>query len=602
MTEPERPPDLKDWPEESASRISGNLTSEQQLSSGQNMSSTISIDNRYRVDAQIGSGGMGAVYRAQHLLLNRAMAVKIIHAQAMNSPKAIMRFQQEAKAASALSHDNIASVKEFGLTSEGLPFLSMDYVEGSSLAEILKDGPLAPARAINIFAQVCAGMAHAHKRGVLHRDLKPANILITEEDNRKDVVKIVDFGIAKILPGGDEDSVKLTQTGELFGTPCYMSPEQWHAEEVDARTDVYSLGCVMYEAIAGKPPFVGPSVAAVINGHVNEVPEPFSTQAKNDRRQFEGLENVILRCLEKDPNLRYQTMEDVEAALKLVQEGGKPSRGVSYSSRRNKKLVRLAVASAILLPVVACSFAVLTVVKRIVFAPIWLRTLGDGETQMRISAWEPAEALIRRAADEAEEGKASNADRRTIYYQLGQDYLNMKQYDRAGAAFEKALQFSDANSDPLPTANTLEELALCLRAIHFTNGAQEQSEAALHDYHRALDLAKQALKLKEAGAGVDHPYVSYSLDILAAIDHTLGDFANAEAAYRRAIKIDEASPGTRPRAEKHWESLSNCFQAQGKKSEAIEALGHALTMSKDIYGADSQKARRLEARLNSMSQ
>ena len=588
-------------------RVEESLPGLEENSFGANNLSLVSIDDRYQIEAQIGAGGMGAVYKAKHLLLNRSMAIKVLNPQAVASPKAITRFQQEAKAATALNHEHIASVKEFGVTKEGLPFLAMDYIKGSSLADVFKGGPLDAGRTIDIFMQLCEGMAHAHKRGILHRDLKPANILLAQEENRTDFVKIVDFGIAKILPQSDEESVKLTQTGELFGTPLYMSPEQWDGGAVDARTDVYAMGCVMYEAATGKPPFDGASVASIIYSQLREAPKPFAIRSQDSKKMVQkkmlvGLENVTLRCLEKDPNLRYQSMEEVYEALKLVRDGGTAKAGASQSTRRRRNLFRFVVVSFISILIFIPCYFIFPAMKNILFPSIWSKTLAEARTQMGISAWETAEAQLMRALKQAEDGHASASDLHTIWYEFGQVYINTQQYANAVKAFENSLHYCDGSIDPLDKANTLEELAMCLRAQHIHLNGQDNSESAKDDYKKSLKYALESLKLKETNAGPDHPYVSYTLDILAPTYLSLGDAANAEAAWRRAIKIDEGSAETRPRAEKHWEALAQGFIAQGKKDEAADCLRHALDMSKDIYGANSEKAKRLEGKLKTLSE
>jgi serine/threonine protein kinase len=568
--------------------------------SAQGTLTTISIDDRYRVEEQIGVGGMGVVYKAQHLLLNRPMAVKVLNPEAVNSPKAITRFQQEAKAATALNHEHIASVKEFGITKDGMPYLAMDYVNGPSLADVLKHGPLDANRATNIFMQACEGMAHAHKRGILHRDLKPANILLAEEKDTTDFVKIVDFGIAKILPAVDQESIKLTQTGELFGTPQYMSPEQWNGSSADARTDIYSIGSVMYESLTGKPPFAGETIVSVIYSQLHETPKPFSKGIIGNKNMARGLENVVLRCLEKDPKLRFQTMEEVHDALKLVQLGGKPRPSNSQSTQRRSRLLLFAIASGILLPLILFSVIIFPSVKSYLYPPPWVNTLAEARQQMSISAWEPAEALLKRAIKQAEDGHASDIDKHAIYYQMGQDYLDSRRYSQAAAAFENAVKFS--NPDPLETANTLEELAWSIRESHYHNGAQDQSKSAVEDYKRALELAKEALRLKETHAGINHPYVTYTLEKLGVIYQTLGNFDQAEAAFLRAIKIDESSTETIPRAERHWEQLAQCYKVQGKLDDARKCLQHAIEISKEIYGTDSEKVQGIESKLKSMTQ
>jgi serine/threonine protein kinase/tetratricopeptide (TPR) repeat protein len=274
------------------------------------------IGEKYEVLETIGGGGMGMIYKAKHILMKRIVAIKMMHPQYVSSASNLKRFQQEAQAASALSHPNILAVFDFGLTPAGAPYLVMDFLEGTNLAEVLDEVGLLPAsRATNIFAQACAGLAHAHSKGVIHRDLKPGNIMLVEFDQRKDFVKIVDFGIAKVLPTGDEsESNHLTQTGEVFGSPLYMSPEQCRGRNLDTRSDIYSLGCVMYRTLTGSSPFFGQDPMECMYKQVNEAPNKFF-DANPDSKVPEALESIVFKCLAKEPGDRYQTMQELKDAL-----------------------------------------------------------------------------------------------------------------------------------------------------------------------------------------------------------------------------------------------------------------------------------------------
>ncbi len=274
------------------------------------------IGEKYEVLETIGGGGMGMIYKAKHILMKRIVAIKMMHPQYVSSASNLKRFQQEAQAASALSHPNILAVFDFGLTPAGAPYLVMDFLEGTNLAEVLDELGLLPAtRATNIFAQACAGLAHAHSKGVIHRDLKPGNIMLVEFDQRKDFVKIVDFGIAKVLPSGDEsESSHLTQTGEVFGSPLYMSPEQCRGRNLDTRSDIYSLGCVMYRTLTGSSPFFGQDPMECMYKQVNEAPNKFF-DANPDSKVPEALEAIVFKCLAKEPDQRFQTMQELKDAL-----------------------------------------------------------------------------------------------------------------------------------------------------------------------------------------------------------------------------------------------------------------------------------------------
>jgi tetratricopeptide (TPR) repeat protein/tRNA A-37 threonylcarbamoyl transferase component Bud32 len=295
------------------------------LHTGQSLKATsanlvgTSLDGKIQIEALIGQGGMSMVYKGTHLVLNRPVAVKVIIPQVNMGDKLVLRLQQEARAAYSLSHKNLASVHDVSLTADGLPYLVMDFAEGETLAEMLTRGPLQPAKAIDIFSQICAGLAAAHEQRVIHRDIKPGNIMVEHLADGGENVKIVDFGIAKKVTENAEEIHKLTQTGEVFGTPLYMSPEQCRGERLDARSDVYAVGCVLYEALTGAPPFKGDSAIGTIMQHLEK---PAPTPAKALKIPA-SLTSVVLRCLEKKSADRYQSVEEIYKDLQAIKDGGK---------------------------------------------------------------------------------------------------------------------------------------------------------------------------------------------------------------------------------------------------------------------------------------
>jgi DNA-binding NarL/FixJ family response regulator/tRNA A-37 threonylcarbamoyl transferase component Bud32 len=271
------------------------------------------IGDRYVIEEQIGSGGMGTVYRARHKLMERIVAIKMLHRQLLTEEKQVSRFYHEAKASGVLNHPNIVTVFDFGVTKEHQPFLVMDFFDGVSLDDEYEKVPFDLQRSIKIFVQVCDALAHAHKRGIVHRDLKPSNIMLINDDEHSDLVKLLDFGVAKII--GDADlNLRLTRTGDLFGTPLYMSPEQCESKPTDARSDIYSLGCVMYEAFTGSVPFVSNSAFQTMNSHVYEQPSrlPFLVPGK---KLPPDLEAILFKMLAKDPSHRPQSITEVKNVL-----------------------------------------------------------------------------------------------------------------------------------------------------------------------------------------------------------------------------------------------------------------------------------------------
>lgn len=272
------------------------------------------LSDRFNYICELGSGGMGAIYKAMHPVLKKPVAIKMLHAHT-TSDQHVRRFQQEAKAIAILDHPNIVRVQDFGVTWQGQPYMVMDFVEGTSLAKILEEhGDLPLAKCIEVFVRVCSGMQHAHEKGILHRDLKPSNVMISGFEGDHLQVKVVDFGIAKLI---DEEELanKLTQTGEVFGSPLFMSPEQVGGKKLDRRSDIYSLGCLMYEALTGKPPLAGSTALETIMKQATEMPPTLAESAPH--KCFpKNLEDTIATCLAKDPDDRYQSMAEVAVDLK----------------------------------------------------------------------------------------------------------------------------------------------------------------------------------------------------------------------------------------------------------------------------------------------
>jgi serine/threonine protein kinase len=278
----------------------------------------LTLDSKYRLDSLLGSGGMGEVFSATRLLIGDRVALKVMNAEQMSDPNAVERFRREAQAAARLKHPNAVSIYDFGVSQQGMVFLVMELVEGQSLRQILRQqGPLTSTAAAEIFQQTCAALDEAHKQQIIHRDLKPDNILI--KANASGVqVKVLDFGIAKMRDLAVTAS-NLTQTGSVVGTPQYMSPEQCLGEELDQRSDIYSLGIVMYEALSGIAPFNAPNSAAVVVQQVTQSPPAIRTLNPSLTPQVEA---VVLHALEKRREARPQTAGALAQELSAAVQGG----------------------------------------------------------------------------------------------------------------------------------------------------------------------------------------------------------------------------------------------------------------------------------------
>jgi hypothetical protein len=270
------------------------------------------IDDRYYLLEKIGQGGMGDVYLGEHVRTQRRCAVKVIGRVHAGDPEALNRFIREATNAGRISHPHVATVYDFGETAEGIAYLAMEFVDGEPLSKLLaREGALPPRRVISIARQVAEGVGAAHDLGIVHRDLKPGNILVARDRKGGDLVKVVDFGIAR-APA--EDGQALTQTGMVVGTPEYMSPEQLVGDPVDARTDIYSLGCILYQMLTGEQAFEGPTAQRLTRRLTGPPPHP--------REQIAGvpdeLDTVVVMAMGRLPHERYQSMEALRDALLAV--------------------------------------------------------------------------------------------------------------------------------------------------------------------------------------------------------------------------------------------------------------------------------------------
>lgn len=307
------------------------------------LSKEAGLEERYEVLCRIGEGGMGNVYKVMDKMLGKVFAIKVLRSDLAKDRNVVSRFKQEALAASRLTHVNLASVYSSGESRTGAPYLVMDFLEGPSLEQLLrKEGHLEPKKALNVFIEICDALEHAHAKGVIHRDLKPGNIILVDNEER---VKIVDFGIAKVLPKPGAETLKLTFGEEVLGSPIYMSPEQCRGDQLDIRSDIYSFGCMMYETVCGRPPFVGDNPIKTILKHLNENTASLALRLK-DSELPRGFEYIILKCLQKDPEDRYQTVFDLRMDLQNIKDNK-----VIKQKTFNRKLRWLAPASTAMLVV-----------------------------------------------------------------------------------------------------------------------------------------------------------------------------------------------------------------------------------------------------------
>ena len=274
----------------------------------------------YKLLEILGEGGMGRVYLAEHTRLGRKVAIKMLRSKFSSNPESIKRFFGEARAVNKIAHENIVEVTDFVTENDGNSYYIMELLNGKSLYDQLKaDGPLPLERALPIAIQVANALGAVHEAGIVHRDLKPENIFLAQKSSRKDIVKLLDFGIAKLMEPDQGVSLQQTGVGMILGTPTYMSPEQAGGRGVDSRSDVYSLGIILFELATGQVPFTADTYAEILVQHITQEPRRPSTIDRLPNPVPLGLEKLILDCLRKDPIERPQKMDEIEERLRAVQ-------------------------------------------------------------------------------------------------------------------------------------------------------------------------------------------------------------------------------------------------------------------------------------------
>jgi len=287
------------------------------------------LDGRYRIERLLGEGGMGMVYKAVHTTLGKPLAIKVLRPEVSKNEEILQRFRQEAQSASQIGNPHIIDISDFGTLPDGSTYFVMEYLTGKSLTVALFESKFSTSRTIHVIKQLAGALGAAHEIGIVHRDLKPDNVQLIERGGQKDFVKVLDFGIAKV--GGSTS--KLTQAGQVFGTPHYMSPEQCAGANVDQRTDIYAVGVMIYEMVCGKVPFDAENLMGILTKHLYENPvAPRDLAPPADCPP--ALEAIVMKCLQKKPEQRYQSMAELAADLEAFERGLVPRATTEGFGRR----------------------------------------------------------------------------------------------------------------------------------------------------------------------------------------------------------------------------------------------------------------------------
>jgi serine/threonine protein kinase len=429
--------------------------------------------DRYKVLDHLGSGGMGEVYAVLDQQSGDRLAMKVISAEHANVPYMERRLENEAKAAGTLSHLNIVGVHGFGNLKQGSAYLLMDFVDGQTLEELLKErGHLSPECALDIFIQITAALVHAHAKGIVHRDLKPSNVLLVSEGDHKFLVKLTDFGIAKIIEPTDVERVKLTQTGEIIGSPLFMSPEQCKGESLDARSDIYSLGCMLFAILSGKVPFDGDNPVKVLLKHLSDEPPALPT----DLGLKAGWNQVIKGCLAKEPSDRYQNAQSLLQDLERLRDH-KPPRG-SGSRLTKLTLAKLRSGNVLVGSVVTVAILVLIIDQSHTFRP------GDKTSSNAWKARSSSDGALLK--DKNSSGKLGSSEPNNMPSPTAMSrYTHVKDL-RKTRNFRDALREINA---------ALEDVAIKNDRPFFLN-EKAAIASANKDYKRAADYYSASLKIR----------------------------------------------------------------------------------------------------------
>lgn len=554
------------------------------------------LAEKYLIISLLGRGGMSSVYKTEHTLMKRMLALKVLHSHLAADQNSLKRFQQEAWIAGTFSHPNVVQVHDFGMEPNGQVYLVMDLVEGRSLGDELEVvGRLSYERAIGIFIQVASGLLAAHNAGVLHRDMKPSNIMLSDGPDDNELARIVDFGIAKVLDG--EDSLqRLTQTGEVFGSPLYMSPEQCQGKVLDKRSDIYSLGAVFYESLIGVPAHMGKTAMETMRKHISEIPKPFAEVAPRTDIP-ERLEEIIFRMLEKNPADRYSDMEEfIEDLQKLrsVPENvnasfsGRVAMVKREFARRHRIISKIVTAGLILIVLLAfgASYAYPTFIQMgwqknidnaqglfdrgnykqalpyAVKAMEWASKTNDGGMD-ESKTLELLARIFKKQGNYIAMQEARLKQQRIIQNELTQNYgvTNAELERMAKSALAEAPEPMKDGGDP----ETYEQVIYRLNAA-----------AALCNQHNhnefAEKLIKRAIELRESASGKNAAALPAMYALLAATCVQQQKFKEAEKYFARQLEIARVCGGK----EKSGLILAECNMVRVYTAKGQIAAGEAL--------------------------
>lgn len=482
------------------------------------------IDQKIEVLELIGAGGSSMVYRAKQLDLKRTVAFKLLRTDLVASAEKIERFGAEARMASRVHHRNVCTVYDFGILESGQPYLVLEMVEGRSLAKILKDeGVLSVNRALFLLKQVCDGLNEAHKLSIMHRDLKPSNIMV-HGSGENESVKIIDFGLAKSFEIDLEEQV--ASSGYMVGTPSYMSPEQVLGQQLDARTDIYSLGCVLYEMLTGRKAVDGKTAFDIMSSHLKDAPQPM-----DERRVPFDVQEFTFKCLSKDPNNRYQSFQEISAVLAALDPDTKSSRNaIKVISRKVRSSVPLMLAAAAALGLIGVGWHFAK------SAPHGVPVVASGTI-----SGDPVDALMHQfetleARNEIDQ--AETVGKRAYDILQKQSKRNPQQILHVARAMERIYRRNNSSKQAAKYTLSILEAKQSLAGgdtDKLIAATKEAGEGLLNSgqEREALPVLSQWLTLTEKEYGADSKESTHPLFMVCKCQFKVGDYKTADKEFRR---------------------------------------------------------------------
>lgn len=542
------------------------------------------VVGRYEILQCLSKQPSSSLYKARHLLMDRPVTIRLLTATDIQSLK---RFQVEAKVASSLNHPNIITVLDFGV-SNGRPYLTTDYLEGKTLSELLKaHGKLPPARTLDIFSQICEAVSYAHKQDLLIRSLKPSQIFVFDTPDRQDFVKVVEFGISERLIEDGEEVKNLANKAVVSGDPHYLSPESCLSVKLDAKSDVFTIGCVMYETLVGKPPSEGKTAHEIMHRQLTKVPQAVR-EAAGSAEISEGVERVVMRAIEKDPDQRYPSMEAFLADIEVYKHGAnqlrmskeKKSGFKKDPALAKKRAMRVLGLSISLFLGVALGIAIeplkellLPHEKKVPVVVSWQELNRQGEEAFHRGDYDEAESLFGQAL--ARSGGFEPDDPRIAetLNNLGNLYFNLDLYNEAENSVRRALAIREktAGPDALVVADSLNDLGM----IYLTKGKIAD----------AKPLVERALTIRQKKLKPDDEDIASSLQTMASIYHKEGKLKESMAALKKALYIRKRALGAdHIDVATTYNSLGVQHQMAGENGEAKQCYERARGIIEKLYG------------------